>query len=226
MATLQYPAGEESRLTFAQRYESLTEWLENLRILPLVLVISGVHYSNVLWEHDGPILAILVAIILDVTHFGSLKQVVTATTWKSRLGWGFGSVLLTAWAFALQYQFYADGWELKLDAVIYAGLIPLLMVITAFREAKHINLTPFKADSINQTGVNPQEVPLLNSFDGVKALILNQLTAGNTGLSRNKMAKAIGKTTPTVSNHVRELLALGVVVEENGLDLAPVYKGV
>ena len=226
--TFGYQAGEQQPKTFAQRYDALSDWLENLRILVPVLIISCVHYTKVLWTHDGPILAPLIAITLDVTHFGSLKQFVKVRKWYLKLGWGIAALLLTAWAFALQYRFYAGDWSFKVDAVVYAGLMPLIVIVTAFREVKQEVKRGVGYDKL------PDSVALdiqaseglveLDSFEGMKGQIISKLQNGDEGLSRNKLSKLLNTTPTTLGKHANELIKLGVLIDKNGLYISPKYK--
>jgi len=219
---LNHSKNEPIGVKFANGYEVVTDWFENLRILLPVLIISGVHYTKVLWEHDGPFLAPLIAIVLDVTHFNSLKKLVQAKSPAERAGWGLASILTTAWAFALQYSFYAEGWVFKVDAVIYAGLVPLIVVVTAFREVKIVTKRTFTPKDL-ASGI---KLPALDSFTGTKREIINLIDGGLIGLSRSKLADHSAYTAVTIGNHVKELVQVGVLIDDSGLHLNPAYEGI
>lgn len=103
---------------------ALVEWFEYGDLVPLIVIVSAVHYAVILRGYDHIVVAIAIGLMVDLTHFRSVRSAVRYTNWKRAqfyVRWGI-ALLLTSVAVAYQLRFYVDPWL----AVPLALLIPAM----------------------------------------------------------------------------------------------------
>jgi Skp family chaperone for outer membrane proteins len=111
----------------AKLWDRLAEWLERADFVPLAVVVSVYHYYMALRAHDPFLIALPVAIFVDLTHYRTTVQAV-----RQRGGWWMLALLTTAAAWGLQFSFYAAGEGLNLpQQLLFSGIVPVGLGITA-----------------------------------------------------------------------------------------------
>jgi hypothetical protein len=100
---------------------SVVNWFERGDLVPLIIIISAVHYSLILAEHDIIPVAIAIGLLVDLGHYRWVRAAVRytgANTWE-RLGRWSLAAFMTAIAVAYQQRYYNDWWlSLPLPALV------------------------------------------------------------------------------------------------------------
>ena len=112
--------------------KKLTNFIHNLDLLPILIVVSVYHYYKALSMHDPMLVAAAFAVGLDLTHYTVVRRAAHTRAWS----WIATSLPTTAIVFSLQYFFYAapvaDGATLStFQAVVFASVVPLCITILA-----------------------------------------------------------------------------------------------
>lgn len=110
-------------------WEWLARFLHKADLMPLVVVVSVYHYYQALKSHDPFLVALPIALFVDLLHYRSVQRAVKSGQW----GWMLAGLITTAAAFGLQWIFYADGNDLPFWKVaMYASIVPVGLAIWAW----------------------------------------------------------------------------------------------
>lgn len=98
------------RLSAAFRF--VVDYFEHGDLVPFIVVVSAIHYSAILREHDHLIAAVSIGTLVDLGHYRWTKA---AVKYSGENGWeraGRWVMVLVMSAIALNYQqrFYNDWW--------------------------------------------------------------------------------------------------------------------
>jgi hypothetical protein len=109
----------------------ITNWFERGDLVPLIVIVSAVHYSVILHGRDFVIVAIAIGLLVDLGHYRWVRAAVRYNGANNRerlLRWAlaFG---MTVIAIAYQQRYYADWW-LSLP-------LPLLIISLAWLAEKN-----------------------------------------------------------------------------------------
>ena len=113
---------------FTRRWQQLSDFLEQARLIPLVIVVSVYHYYQALATHDPFYVAAPIALFVDLLHFRTVQRAV-------RFGgmWRMAGLLTTIMAFGLQWTFYRDGGDLVLwQSLLFAAIVPVGVALMAW----------------------------------------------------------------------------------------------
>lgn len=107
-------------------WNRLSDFLHHAKLIPLVVMVEGWHYYQVLSSHDTLLAAIPLALFLDLLHVRTVQQAVET---KKRM-WIAAACISTAVAYAFQYIFYStpghNGEILPLwEQLLFAAVVPL-----------------------------------------------------------------------------------------------------
>jgi len=109
----------------------ILHWLEKGDLLPLLVIVSAVHYVSVLREQDAWPVAIAIGLLVDVGHFRSVLIAVRYSgARRAELALRYGvACAMTAVSFSYHWRFYAGNLALALP-------MPLLIASLAYFERK------------------------------------------------------------------------------------------
>jgi multidrug efflux pump subunit AcrA (membrane-fusion protein) len=116
-----------------KKWEALSDFLEEVNVIPVILLSTIYHYFEALGRHGDPLpVAAAIAIVVDLSHYRSVREAVSSGRWVWRVAAGF----TTALSFLLQYAFYNGEGGLatfSFEAVVYAAVAPGLILLVAWR---------------------------------------------------------------------------------------------
>lgn len=113
-------------------WQKFADFLHTANLIPLVVLVSSYHYFQALRSHDPVLVAVPMALFVDLLHFRTVEQAV-----KSHTGlWQATAVFTTLLAFGLQYIFYSqpgEGEHLALwQVILFASIVPVGLAIMAW----------------------------------------------------------------------------------------------
>ena len=84
-------------------WRTAVEWFEHGDLVPLLVVVSAAHYANILAGKDPLIVAIAIGILVDISHYRTVRAAVRYQNrnWQMIARW---SVALAMTAVALTYH--------------------------------------------------------------------------------------------------------------------------
>lgn len=155
--------------------KKITEWIENLDLIIPVMIVSVYHYYQALILHDPFLVAVPIAIFVDLLHYRTVKQAVRA---QGVIWWIFG-LFWTVLAFGLQYTFYNEGsFEFSAKSTLYASLIPAGVFIWSIVSEKQLE-------------------PMLNRIEGKLNAAESRLNKVRASLNRS--ATSLNISEPNLS---------------------------
>ncbi len=115
-----------------QLWQRLADFLHQANLIPLVVIVSTYHYYQALRSHDPLLVAMPIALFVDLLHFRTVQRAVRA----NHFTWKLTALLTTAIAFGLQWIFYNQptagtalpGWQV----VLFASIVPVGLAIMAW----------------------------------------------------------------------------------------------
>ncbi len=115
-----------------QTWQKLADFLHTANLIPLVVLVSTYHYYHALRSHDPLLVALPIALFVDLLHYRTVQQAVRC---GERL-WQITAVFTTLMAFGLQWMFYnlptdevpLPWWQ----TVLFASLVPVGLAIMAW----------------------------------------------------------------------------------------------
>ncbi len=113
-------------------WQRFADFLHTANLIPLVILVSSYHYFQALRSHDPVLVAIPIALFVDLLHFRTVQQAV-----KSRAGmWRVTAVFTTLMAFGLQWIFYNQPGEGEIliwwQVILFASIVPVGLAIMAW----------------------------------------------------------------------------------------------
>jgi len=113
-------------------WQKLAGFLHTANLIPLVVIISVYHYHQALRSHDPFLIALPMALFVDLMHFRTVQRAV-----KSSAGlWKITAVFTTLLAFGLQWMFYSQPGEsgalIWWQVVLFASIVPIGLAIMAW----------------------------------------------------------------------------------------------
>lgn len=93
-------------------WKSLVHWFEYGDLVPLIVIVSAVHYAIILRSYDWYPVAVAIGLMVDLGHFRTVRAAVRYTGADLRqksARWGMAA-FMTCVAVAYQQRFYADWW--------------------------------------------------------------------------------------------------------------------
>lgn len=116
-----------------KKWEALSDFLEEVNVIPVILLSTIYHYFEALGRHGDPLpVAAAIAIVVDLSHYRSVREAVNS----GRKSWGAAAVFTTLISFLLQYAFYNGEGGLStfsFEAIVYAAVAPGLILLVAWR---------------------------------------------------------------------------------------------
>ena len=115
-----------------QLWQRIADFLHRANLIPLVVIVSAYHYFQALRSHDPLLVAIPIALFVDLLHFRTVQRAVRV----NQMAWKFTAVLTTAIAFGLQWIFYSQPTNEAVlptwQAVLFASIVPVGLAIMAW----------------------------------------------------------------------------------------------
>lgn len=116
----------------ARWWQKFADFLHTANLIPLVVLVSSYHYFQALRSHDPVLVAVPMALFVDLLHFRTVQQAV-----KSHAGlWRVTAVFTTLLAFGLQYIFYSQPGEGETlvwwQVILFASIVPVGLAIMAW----------------------------------------------------------------------------------------------
>jgi hypothetical protein len=120
----------------ARWWQRFADFLHTANLIPLVVLVSSYHYFQALRSHDPVLVAVPMALFVDLLHFRTVQQAV-----KSRAGlWQVTAVFTTLLAFGLQYIFYSQPGEGETlvwwQVILFASIVPVGLAIMAWHHQR------------------------------------------------------------------------------------------
>ncbi len=88
-------------------WQQFAKFLHTANLIPLVVIISTYHYYQALRSHDPMLIAIPMALFVDLLHFRTVQRAVQT----KKTMWQLTAVFTTSLAFGLQWMFYSQPGE-------------------------------------------------------------------------------------------------------------------
>lgn len=116
----------------SRMWQKLADFLHTANLIPLVVLVSGYHYFQALRSYDPVLVAVPIALFVDLLHFRTVQRAV-----KSGQGaWKVTAVFTTLLAFGLQWMFYSRPGEgealLWWQVILFASIVPVGLAIMAW----------------------------------------------------------------------------------------------
>lgn len=125
-------------------WRSMLAWFEAGDLVPLMVMVSAVHYAVVLGRKDHPVVSIAIGVLVDLGHYRAVRAAVRYTapkarrlrkgSWLVRLAAGIRAQVVVRWAavcvmtaVSLTYhqRYYEDWW--------LSAPLPLLIAFLAWQ---------------------------------------------------------------------------------------------
>lgn len=103
-------------------WRALLNWLEHGDLVPWMVIVSAVHYSVILQQHDGWVTATAIGLMVDLGHFRTVRAAVRYNPGKQKskrarengkreavTRWAMAA-FMTVVSVAYQQRFYQDWW--------------------------------------------------------------------------------------------------------------------
>jgi len=118
-------------------WQQFAYFLHTANLIPLVILVSSYHYYQALRSHDPMLIAVPMALFVDLLHFRTVQRAV-----QTKRGlWQLTAVFTTAIAFGLQWMFYSQPGEsgtlLWWQAILFASIVPVGLAIMAWHHEQH-----------------------------------------------------------------------------------------
>lgn len=109
-------------------WKSITTWFEHGDLVPLLVVVSAVHYAAVLQKYDYWPVAIAIGLLVDLGHFRTVRAAVryAGDNWRQIAVRWFAVVVMTAVSLAYHQRYYGDWW--------LSAPLPLLIAFLAWQQ--------------------------------------------------------------------------------------------
>jgi hypothetical protein len=113
-------------------WQRFADFLHTANLIPLVVLVSGYHYFQALRSHDPVLVAVPIALFVDLLHFRTVQRAVKS----SEGAWKVTAVFTTLLAFGLQWMFYNRPGEgealLWWQVILFASIVPVGLAIMAW----------------------------------------------------------------------------------------------
>lgn len=98
--------------TITAAFRSILNWFEHGDLVPLIVLVSAIHYAAILRTHDNIFAAVSIGTLVDLGHYRWTKAAVRYTGENNWERFGRWVMVLVMSAIALNYQqrFYNDWW--------------------------------------------------------------------------------------------------------------------
>lgn len=120
----------------AKWWQRFADFLHTANLIPLVVVVSVYHYHQALRSHDPFLIALPVALFVDLLHYRTMQQAVRS----GERVWKLTAVFTTLMAFALQWIFYSQPGESEILAwwqvILFASIVPVGLAIMAWHHQR------------------------------------------------------------------------------------------
>lgn len=100
----------------ASAWQWLVNWFERGDLVPLLVLVSSVHYASVLAGHDTWPVAVAIGLLVDLGHFRTVKAAVRYKTpdgkwinWQAVTRYAV-ALVMTALSLNYHQRYYADWW--------------------------------------------------------------------------------------------------------------------
>jgi len=118
-------------------WQQFAHFLHTANLIPLVILVSSYHYYAALRSHDPMLIAVPMALFVDLLHFRTVQRAVQT----KKTMWQVTAVFTTTLAFGLQWMFYSQPGEggtlLWWQAILFASIVPVGLAIMAWHHEQH-----------------------------------------------------------------------------------------
>lgn len=107
-------------------WNGLVNWFERGDLVPLIVIVSALHYSQILKAHDHVIVATAIGMMVDLGHYRTVRSAVrySGSSIRTRNIRWLMTFFFTAVSIVYQQRFYNDWW--------FSLPLPLLIVALAW----------------------------------------------------------------------------------------------
>jgi len=204
---------------FESLLESLTSFLTRIDLLiPFVICVSAYHYYKALVNAGESVpTAILIAIIFDVVHYGTVEQYIKAKNHK--WAWLIAMIFFTAVGFSLQYSSYSNSTAFDWNPVAMrnALIVPFSVVAIGFinnRQSaeKETENETIDGDQLRESITETIKAELESSVAEIfaelrpkQARMLRVLELTAEGMTTAEIASQLQVSTATISRDQKQL---------------------
>jgi len=118
-------------------WQQFANFLHTANLIPMEILVSSYHYYQALRSHDPMLIAIPMALFVDLLHFRTVQRAVQT----KRPLWQLTAVFTTTLAFGLQWMFYSqpgeDGTLIWWQTILFASIVPVGLAIMAWHHEQH-----------------------------------------------------------------------------------------
>lgn len=108
----------------------LKQFLTDIELIGLVIIISVYHYYQALAAHDPVLVAGVIAVFVDLLHYKTIERAIG----RGR-GWWLAGLFTTALAFSLQFAFYSQQFTYwHFEAWLFSSIIPFGVALWAIMQ--------------------------------------------------------------------------------------------
>lgn len=185
-------------------WQSVVNWFERGDLIPLLVLVSAVHYANILAEYDYWAVAVAIGLLVDLGHYRIIREAMTYTGTSKKgitIRWTFAA-MMTGMSLAYHQMFYNNFW--------LSAPLPLLIAALAWLQRvdrKPIEKVTKPIETIETQSVGPAKPyePLFNVTKSIETLT-NPINIGyevtkSDGIAYGNIAW-IGKPTCTICGYV------------------------
>jgi hypothetical protein len=146
----------------------IVEWFESGDLVPLLVLVSAVHYAQVLSGKDAWLVAVVIGLLVDLGHYRTIRAAVRysgSDGWQRVARWTI-AIAMTGLSLNYHQRYYEDWWlsaplPLLIAALAWLQQIERKPVAKAERE-------PSKAEAGSGVVLLPSERKLLESKTAAK----------------------------------------------------------
>lgn len=113
-------------------WQRFADFLHTANLIPLVVLVSSYHYFQALRSHDPVLVAVPIALFVDLLQYRTVHRAVRS----GEGAWKLTAVVTTLMAFALQWIFYNQPGEgetlLWWQVILFASIVPVGLAIMAW----------------------------------------------------------------------------------------------
>lgn len=93
-------------------WQYVVNWFEYGDLVPLLVLVSAVHYAAVLQDKDQPVVAVAIGLLVDLGHFRTIRAAVRYSGESKRQAFARWLIAAGMTALSLNYhqRYYADWW--------------------------------------------------------------------------------------------------------------------
>lgn len=184
-------------------WSALVDWFEHGDLVPLLVVVSAVHYSTILAKYDAWPVAVAIGLLVDLGHYRWVRAASRYSGNSKREAatrWAIAGAM-TAVSLAYHQRFYADWW-LSVPLPLLIASLAWLSKVDRPQTSKGKAAASETQATVTEQASEPE--PMHVCWCGYEARSQNALN----GHKRRHAAEAVQKVAERSNGHKREKVEL------------------